>query len=82
MVRVRFNDPNNLASCESFLTHAFPGEATRNGQILVLTFRLETLQPTVETTVVERLLWAWRRARRRDDDGFILPIDQEHPTGS
>jgi len=79
MIRVRFNDPDNLASCERFLTHTFPGQTTRNTQdvVLTLTFRLGTLESQVERTVVERLLWAWRQARRiKVDDGYILPFDQ------
>ena len=78
VVRVRFTDPDNLTSCQSFLRHTFPGEIKRNGQALDLAFRHESLKPAAQRQVVERLLWAWRRSHRIDnDDGFILPIDQD-----
>ena len=79
MVRVRFNDPDNLASCANFFRHAFPGEVERNGRALDLTFRIDSLGPAAQERIVERLLWAWRRSHQIDnEDGFILPIDQDN----
>jgi hypothetical protein len=54
----------------------------RNGQALDLTFRTAGLEAATQKRIVERLLWAWRRSHRvANDDGFILPIDQESPPG-
>ena len=78
-MRVRFNDPDNLANCANFFRHVFPGEVERNGRALDLTFRDDSLKPAAQRLIVDRLLWAWRRSHQiDDDDGFILPIDQDH----
>jgi hypothetical protein len=80
VVSVRFNDPENLASCENFFRHVLPGEIERNGRILALTFHAANLARTAEREVIERLLWAWRVSNHIDtDDGFVLPSEQ---TGS
>jgi len=79
VVRIRFNDPDNLASCESFLQHAFPGEIERSGNLLLLSFRRGSLGSSSERKVVERLLWAWRVSRRiEDDDGALLASEQTY----
>ena len=72
MIRVRFNDPDNLASCENFMQHAFPGAITRDGKMLELTFPSGSLGPVTQHKVVERLLWAWRISHRIEpEDGFV-----------
>ena len=77
MVRVRFNDPDNLASCEGFFLHAFPGDIKRNGNVLDLTFRRGSFGPTPERKVVERLLWAWRISHQiNTDDGLVVLSEQ------
>ena len=77
-LRVRFDDPDNLASCANFFAHAFPGDVKRDGQTLRLIFQSGNLQPAVQKQIVGRLLWAWRRSHLiTHDDGFILPIDQD-----
>jgi hypothetical protein len=74
---VRFNDPDNLVSCENFLQHAFPGAIKRDGRVLELTFRHARLASEHQRRVVERLLWAWRVSHRIDtDDGFVLLSEQ------
>jgi hypothetical protein len=80
VVRVRFNDPGNLASCEEFLQHAFPGAVDRDGQELDLTFETGSLQPPAQRKVVERLLWAWRVSHHLGtEDGVVIAPEQ---TGS
>lgn len=77
MVYVRFNIPENLVSCENFLSHAFPGEVERKQQVLALQFRGGSLDPTAQRKIVERLLWAWRISHKLDtDDGYIVAFDQ------
>jgi hypothetical protein len=76
VVCVRFHDRDNLASCESFLLLAFPGEIKRNGGGLELTFSRGGLARTAEYKVVERLLWAWRTSHGiKTDDGIVAPTD-------
>ena len=73
MIRVSFNDLDNLESCEGFLQHAFPGVVTRDDKVLELTFRGGSLAPVSQHKAVERLLWAWRVSHRVDPaDGFVL----------
>jgi hypothetical protein len=80
VVSVRFNDPDNLATCENFLRHAFPGQIERNGRTLAVTFHTSNLTVAAQSNVIERLLWAWRVSHHVDtDDGYLLP--PEH-TGS
>ena len=77
MVRVRFNDPDNLATCENFFRHAFPGQIERNGRVLALTFHAGSVAPVMQREVIERLLWAWRVSHNVDrDDGFVLVSEQ------
>ena len=72
MIRVRFNDPDNLVSCESFMQHAFPGTVATDGNALELTLRAGNLGPMTQHKVVERLLWAWRISHRIEpEDGFV-----------
>jgi hypothetical protein len=81
LVCVRFNDVDNVARCERFLTRPFVGSVERDGDTLSVTLRGE-LAPNAERAVVERLLWAWRqRDGIADNDGFIVgaedPADTE-----
>lgn len=73
MVRVRFEQGESLASCANFLSHAFPGEVTQDGDELHLSFAYGQFQSHVEIRIVERLLWAWRieNNHQRGEDGVI-----------
>ena len=78
MVSVRFNDPDNLATCENFLRHVFPGHVERNGRVLALTFHAASLGPAAQRNVIERLLWAWRVSHHVDtDDGYLFPPSRQ-----
>ena len=73
MVSVRFNDPDNLASCANFLAHAFPGKIERHGHVLALEPRSGSLHRGTEQEVVGRLLWAWRLSHDiANDDGAVI----------
>lgn len=78
MVRVRFNDQDNLTSCANFLAHRFPGDVKKAGETLDLAIRVDSLPQAVQERIVERLLWAWRRSHQiSDDDGFVLSVDRD-----
>jgi hypothetical protein len=77
---VRFNDPDNLASCANFLAHAFPGEIERDGHVLELEIRQGIHQGT-EERVIGRLLRAWRLSHDIDDsDGVVMKTDDPRIT--
>jgi hypothetical protein len=83
VVSVRFNDPDNLATCENFLRHAFPGQIERNGRSLALTFHAHSLTPAAQREVIERLLWAWRVSHHvSTNDGYVDSPEQNRGPGS
>jgi hypothetical protein len=82
VVRIRFNDFENLTSCQNFLQHAFPGSVERDGHALNVALRGGSLDPSAERTVVERLLWAWRQQHAiQTEDGVVVDASSNPPAG-
>jgi hypothetical protein len=81
VVRVRFDDPDNLTSFQNFLEHALPGTTERDGDVLEVTLRA-VLAFAAERTVVERLLWAWHQDHGKSGDGFIAEAEEPAADGN